>query len=147
MVTTIRSSTHVFGAEDGAGAGAITTTISPLIDGRAPSVVAQLAQGAAQHLFVELGELARDGCRAIAEDGDGVVEAGENAMRRLEEDQSRVELGEPTEEGAAFARARRREAEHDERVGRQPRDHQRGERRRGARRGAHGEAGAQPLRG
>jgi len=79
---------------------------------------------------VELGQLAADRGAPVAELGEGVLEARQQAVGRLEEDQRVAERREPAIEGAALAGLGRREAGEGEGVGGEPRGDQRGEDRR-----------------
>src|SRR4051794_28654232 len=63
----------------------------------------QPGERAAQHLLVHLGQLAGDRRRAVAELGQGVREAGEEAVGGLEDHQGMAETGPVPVEGAPLA--------------------------------------------
>src|SRR3546814_16442061 len=80
----------------------------------------ELGEAAAAHLLVKLGKLASHRCLAGAEHVRHVGEAGGEALRSLEEDQSGVEGGDSMQRLATGAAPGRQKAAEEEAVARQP---------------------------
>ena len=64
---------------------------------------AHLGKGPPENLFVELGQLTGDSHGSIAEDFLKVLQTRQQSMRRFEQNESMVEIGESFKEPTAFA--------------------------------------------